>query len=162
MIPDTWQDALLESFTEGKIYREALEQWTLQLPDGEVQSHNVRYLSPEETAENLAVFVKRDGIWQEIEADAIGSYLIFTVNGTEAEIAILSTINTWWVWLIPLTLVLLLILLIATIAKHIRRKPQAAPVAKPEEVDAEIERLRAELESIKAKMKEKEGTGDGE
>ena len=162
MIPDTWQDALLESFSEGKIYREVVEQWTLSLPEDGAQSHTVRYLSPEEDAENLTAFVKTNGIWQEIESEAIGSYLTFTVNGMEAEIAILSTVNTWWVWLIPLALVLLLLLLIVVIAKRIRRKPHAAPVAEPEEVEAEIERLRAELESIKAKMKEKEGTGDGE
>lgn len=162
VIPDTWQDALLESFAEGKIYREVVEQWTLRLPEGGSESHTVRYLSRSETAENLAVFVKKDGTWQEIESEVIGSYLTFTVNGAEAEIAILSTVNTWWVWLIPLVLAFLLILLIVVIVKHIRHKPEEAPVAKPEEVDAEIERLRAELESMKAKMKEKEGTGDGE
>lgn len=156
VIPDTWQDTILESFAEGKIYREVVELWTLTLPEDGAGSHTVRYLSPEEDAENLAVFVKENGLWHEIESESIGSYLAFTVNGTEAEIAVLSTMNVWWVGLIPLALVFLLMLLIAVIAKHIRRKPQAAPEAKPEEVEAEIERLRAELESMKAKMKEKE------
>lgn len=162
VIPDTWQDAVSESFAEGKIYLEVVEQWVLRLPEDGLESHIVRYLSRSENAENLAVFVKTNGIWKEIESKAVGSYLTFTVNGAEVEIAVLSTRNVWWVWLIPAAFVILLILLIVVIVKHIRRKSKEAPEAKPEEVEAEMERLRAELECMKAKMEEKEGESDDE
>ena len=60
-------------------------------------------------------------MWKEVEVTAIGSYLCFSVTGTEAEIAVLSTVNVWWLWLIPLALAILLILLIVFLVKHIRR-----------------------------------------
>lgn len=164
-IPITWQEGLIESFVEGKIYRAVVEQWKLTIPADGTDSHTIRYLSPEENADHLAVFVKQNGVWKEMKSDAIGSYLTFTVDGTEVEIAILSTVNVWWVWLIPLILALALVLLIVAIVKRIRRKPKPTPQPDAEEdaeeIEAEIERLRAELESMQAQMREREGVTDG-
>ena len=120
VITKTWKDTLWKGFVDGKIYRDVAEQWTLVIPDDGNGSHTVRYL-PSNQSTDFSVFVKENGMWKEVEVTAIGSYLCFSVTGTEAEIAVLSTVNVWWLWLIPLALAILLILLIVFLVKHIHR-----------------------------------------
>lgn len=142
-------DIVKKCFSGTTLYLDVTEQWLLRLPEDGAGSHTVRYLSPDENADWLTVFVKSGGVWREIESEAVGSYLVFTLDGTEAEIAILSTMLIWWVWLIPLALVLILILLIARIVHSIRRKRQ--PLSQ-EELQQKAERAEAELARIHAPM----------
>ena len=115
------------------ICREIVEQWQIELPDDGQTTHVLRYLSPNESAENLTVFCRQDGTWNEIESKAVGSYLTFSVDGSHAEIAVLSTMQVWWMWLAAAAIVLLpLLLLVQGIKKAKRRKQKqhaAAPAA---------------------------------
>ena len=126
VIAETWKDTLWKGFTEGKIYLDVAEQWTLALPDDGIGSHAVRYLPSNQSAD-YAIFVKENDAWQEVEITAIGSYLSFSVTGTEVEIAVLSTANVWWLWFIPLAFAILLILLIGFLVKRIRRSIKLRP-----------------------------------
>ncbi len=104
------------------ICREIVEQWQIELPDDGQATHTVRYLSPDERASNLKVFCKQDGAWKELKSEEIGSYLSFTVSGSQAEIAILSVLPIWWIWLIAAALLLFIILLIAHGIKKAKRR----------------------------------------
>ncbi|MGN0999388.1 MAG: hypothetical protein ACI4PO_07540 [Faecousia sp.] len=162
-IPTDFADTLVACFTSDRLYRGVVEQWILTIPDDGTGSHTVRYLAPSESTKNLAVFLKENGQWKQIDTQALGTYLAFTASGTEAEIAILSTMPVWWVWLIPLALILLIAALIGKLIGSIRRRKNAAARQKEEDhtaaVEAELQRLREEVERLKA---EKEGTASEE
>ena len=103
--------------------REALESWTLTLPADGAETHRVHYLAPDGATENLRVFVKQDGAWQETDTTAFGSYLVTELSGTQATIAVVREKVFWWVWAAPVLALLLVVGVILLIARHhVRRK----------------------------------------
>ena len=97
------------SFTERLGSGEVIEQWSIQIPDDGLLIHTIRYLVPEGATETPDIYVKQDGQWRLAEREQVGSYLLFSIAGTEAEIAAVTTAQTWWIWLLGAVLVGLLI-----------------------------------------------------
>ncbi|MGN0314245.1 MAG: GLUG motif-containing protein [Fusicatenibacter sp.] len=116
-------DFLKRSFSGTTVSREIVEQWRLLIPEDGLANHTVRYLAPDGGPENLDIYVKGTNGWQKTETELIGSYLVFSVEGSDAEIAVISTMKVWWVWLIVGTLsVLLLLLMVRLIHRIVKTK----------------------------------------
>ena len=110
-LPKTVGQLLRECFNGATLSRRIEEQWSLSFPaDGE-SVHQIRYLSPSGEPEDLEIYVKSGARWKKVKTEAIGSYLSFPVEGTSAEMAAISTVPIWWVWLIAGTIVLGLLFL---------------------------------------------------
>lgn len=64
-----------------------IESWTLVIPKDNLDVNNIHFLP---SGDNCRVFVKIDGVWNEVEANEFGSYLTFDVSGEVIEIAIVE------------------------------------------------------------------------
>lgn len=112
---------------EKTINRKLVEQWSVEIPDDGLSVHNLRYLAPNGKTDHLAIYTKQDGNWIKTDFQTMGSYLVFPVSGTSAELAVVSTLSIWWAWLGACVLLLLIIVLIVSlIRKNKRRKAKKA------------------------------------
>lgn len=142
-------DIVWKSLTKLKVNTEVVEQWQLNIStDDRKAAHTIRYLPPSGDEEHMDVYVCKDGQWQELDTKIIGSYLTFSLEGTDAQLAIVHSRNTWWAWLILGALIcaagfFLLRFVFGKIRRRAKREPdpaQAAPQREPcETVTAEEE-----------------------
>ena len=143
-IPDGIWDGICKSFVHGKLNTEVVEQWHMILPDDGLQIHRVRYLPPDGKAESMDVYTMQDGQWVKLETKVIGSYVTFPMEGNDAQIAVVSTIQVWWVWVIAALMLLILItLIVGTIRKHRKPKPVTLPDSCEETPEDEAEEEKA-------------------
>ena len=114
------------------VYRSVAEQWELSFPRDALAEHTIRYLPPEEVSmDHCAVFVRRsDGSWQPVETTSMGSYLLFTVEGENVQLAVLTTAAVWWLWAIFLVLIVAAAFFIVRFARRRRGKKAAKPSKK--------------------------------
>lgn len=128
--PDGIWDALRQSFSGLRLNTNVVEQWELQIPADGQETHTIRYLPPDGSAEDLDVYVRQDGRWVKAETEAVGSYVTFPAAGETVTVAVMSGISAWWVWLIAAVLALILILLVLRLIRKLRsRKPKAVHAA---------------------------------
>lgn len=106
------------------VYRSVAEQWELSFPRDALAEHTIRYLPPEEVSmDHCAVFVRRsDGTWQPVKTTSMGSYLLFTAEGENVQLAVLTTAAVWWLWAIFLVLIAAAVFFIARVVHRKRRK----------------------------------------
>lgn len=106
------------------VYRSVAEQWELSFPRDALAEHTIRYLPPEEVSmDHCAVFVRRsDGSWQPVETTSMGSYLLFTAEGENVQLAVLTTAAVWWLWAIFLVLIVAAVFFIVRVVHRRRRK----------------------------------------
>ncbi len=106
------------------VYRSVAEQWELSFPRDALAEHTIRYLPPEEVSmDHCAVFVRRsDGTWQPVETTSMGSYLLFTAEGENVQLAVLTTAAVWWLWAIFLALIAAAVFFIVCVVHRKRRK----------------------------------------
>ena len=64
------------------------EYWQVTIPTDGNEQHQMRYQAPQGQTEGIALYVKRDGVWQQADTELMGIYHLFVVEGTEAEIAV--------------------------------------------------------------------------
>ena len=137
--PDGIWDAVCKSFTDLKLNTEVVEQWRLQIPSDGQSSHTVRYLPPDGGEDQMDVYICRDGKWLKTETEVISSYVTFQAEGSDVQIAVVSSIQVWWVWLIAAGMVLIVILaIIRLVSKMIRHDPEP-PEEDEEEFSEEAE-----------------------
>lgn len=119
--------------------RSAIEQWHLSCSDPSQESYTVRYLSPDESADGYAVFVRDQDGWQKASCSAFGSYLVFTVPSAETDVAVVPVASVWFKIVIVCAVVVLLLVLLVVIRHHrgIKKKKVPAPVHSAEEKAAE-------------------------
>ena len=115
------------------VYRSVAEQWELSFPRDALAEHTIRYLPPEEVSmDHCAVFVRQsDGSWQPVETTSMGSYLLFTAEGENVQLAVLTTAAVWWLWAIFLALIAAAVFFIVRVV-HRRRGKKAAKPSKKE------------------------------
>lgn len=106
------------------VYRSVAEQWELSFPRDALAEHTIRYLPPEEVSmDHCAVFVRQsDGSWQPVETTSMGSYLLFTAEGENVQLAVLTTAAVWWLWAIFLALIVAAAFFIVRVVHRRRRK----------------------------------------
>lgn len=160
-LADGFWDTLSKCFTSVDLSREVVEQWEVSIPDDGLAKHTVRYLSPDGDTEHMDLYVRQGGSWEKAECESVGSYLCFEVESRNVEIAAVSTMPIWWVWLIPLGLFILLVALILSIWKK-RKKGNGSPVEQEQpdvedpimqrvlETEEELARVRAEMERMRS------------
>ena len=114
------------------VYRSVAEQWELSFPRDALAEHTIRYLPPEEVSmDHCAVFVRRsDGSWQPVETTSMGSYLLFTAEGENLQLAVLTTAAVWWLWAIFLALIAAAVFFIVRVVRRKRGKKAAKPSKK--------------------------------
>ncbi|MGN1307867.1 MAG: GLUG motif-containing protein [Faecousia sp.] len=137
-LASNWGDFLAKSFSGKTVSRQIVEQWRVTITDDGQDTHTVRYLAPDADPENLDIYVKTSGGWHKADTEIIGSYLTFPIEGTEAEIAVISTTEVWWVWLLAgILLLVLLILLICLIRKLVKKKKRTSLEAIADEAETD-------------------------
>ena len=117
-----------------------LEQRHVSLPDDGQQTHTLHYLPPQVSIGELAVYVMQDGRWVKADTEQFGSYLVFDVTGTEADIAAVSVINVRWLWA-ALALLLAVIVLITVLSVKRRRRGHKSGGPKQENNGSELPAL---------------------
>ena len=76
--------------------------------------------------DHCAVFVRQsDGSWQPVETTSMGSYLLFTAEGENVQLAALTTAAVWWLWAIFLVLIVAAAFFIVRFARRRRGKKAA-------------------------------------
>ena len=65
------------------------ECWHITIPEDGNEQHQIRYQAPQGETDGVSVYRKQnDGTWLQMDTELMGIYHLFTVEGTEAEIAV--------------------------------------------------------------------------
>ena len=122
-----------------------VEQWRITVPVGESSEHTIRYLPPDGQTKNLRVYTRDTAGWEKADCEMIGSYLVFSVDAGETEIAILRTFAVWWLWAALAALIAAIVVLcihfIRKAAKRARARRKAeilAAVGGPELAEEDL------------------------
>lgn len=67
--------------------KNVLEYWKLSFPEDGNTRHQLRYLPPDDQ-KKVVIYVKNGERWEKQTPDTLGSYSLFTIDGTVAEIVI--------------------------------------------------------------------------
>lgn len=97
------------SFLERLNETEVIEQWSIEIPDDGLLIHTLRYLPPENDTDSVDIYIKQNGEWKLADRNPVGSYLLFHIAGTEAEIAVVTMYDIWWLWAIGVALIIIMI-----------------------------------------------------
>ena len=110
-----------------------VEQWSVEAPNDGARTHTIRYLAPSGETNRLKIYTENDGSWEQTAYETVGSYLVFPFDGQSVRIAIVTTVEIWWVWVLALALLAGLVLLIVhLIRRAVRAAKRGAEPAKPE------------------------------
>ncbi len=121
--------------------RRAVEGWTLSIPEDGGESHTLRYLSPNGSADGLEVYTLENGVWERLPAKSVGSYLVFEAQGARPALAVVSRTAVWWVWPLALAVLAALFPLARQLFLRLRKKRAPRPAAPAgEDVPAETAR----------------------
>jgi len=131
----TWQDTVREQlhsiFREGEpdysIPVSVSEHVRVSFPEDGLDSHSVRYLTPNGQTENYRLYLRSDDGWQRIRPSTFGSYYLIEVPGQEAQFELVSTIQSWWIVAYiaaALVVLVLLIVVIVKLKKLLRSRPK--------------------------------------
>lgn len=110
--------------------KNVMENWHVMIPEDGTEQHQLRYQAPQGQTEGIVLYVKRNGTWQQAESDLMGMYHLFTVEGTEAEIAVCmqdGKLKEYLVYGIPTALAVVIVIALV-VRKGRRRKKGKAPV----------------------------------
>lgn len=118
---------------------ELVENWMIKIPEDGEESHQLRYQAPESQTDGVTIYVKKDGGWEQTAPTLMGMYHLFSVDGTEAELAVYiheKDIMDYLAYLIlgAAVLVVLFIMLICKIVKKGKEKRQKSIQEKEESV----------------------------
>ena len=135
----TWQETVRDQLRS--IFREhdpdysipvaVAEHLRVRFPDDGQRSHTLRYLAPDGKTENYRLYLAGEDGARRIRPETFGSYYLIEISGTEAEIALVSTIQSWWIVAYiaaALVILALLIFLIVKLRRLLRSRPKKARV----------------------------------
>ena len=101
----TWKDTIREQLRS--IFRDrqpdysvpvdVAENLTVAFPEDGLSSHTLRYLAEDYKTRNYRFYLETETGWERLHPSLFGSYYLLTVIGSEAHIAVISTIQSWWV-----------------------------------------------------------------
>lgn len=101
------------------------EHWKITIPEDENGQHQLRYQAPLGQTEGVALYVKRNGTWQQADTKLMGIYHLFTVEDTEVEIAVCiqdSRLKEYLLYGIPAALVVVVVLVLCVRKSNKRKK----------------------------------------
>ena len=115
------------------------EELRLSFPDDGLQTHTLRYLTPDGSTENHRIYLRTESGWQRLHPDSFGSYYLVEVPGTSATLALIDTIQSWWIvtYIAGAMLLLtgLVILLVKLVKAAKRRKKREKSEKKTERAE---------------------------
>ncbi len=125
------------------------EHWTVEIPDDGNETHQVRYQAPEGQTDGVTVYVRQDGGWVQADTELMGIYHLFTVTGTEVEIAVCvheKSITDYLIYIIPaaVVVVVVVILLVRKIGKKRKARKKTALMEKDKLLETTEEKEGAE------------------
>ena len=97
------------------------EKLVLSVPEDGQAEHTIRYLPPDGSTNHCRVFLLTDHGWERLDAEAFGSYLTFAVPGPSAQLALVRTIQSWWIAAAAAAVLLAAVLLIVLAARRIKK-----------------------------------------
>ncbi len=119
--------SMIDGHPDYTVCTSVVEKLLVTIPnDGELQ-HQIRYLPPKGYETNCRLFLLDDNGWQRLETESFGSYLVFPFSGTQAQIALVQTIQSWWIIayaIIAIVLIILLASLVRRMWKMLRNLPK--------------------------------------
>ncbi len=109
------------AFTEDKLS----ESWTLTLPKDNLDTNNIHFL-----ADNAGckIFLKIDGVWEQVDTKEFGSYLVFSTGGEKIEIAVVESeikISLEIIILIAVVLIQTVILIVVFVRRRKKKQKKA-------------------------------------
>lgn len=112
------------------------ESWTLTIPKDSLDTNNIHFLAE---SSNCKIFVKVDGVWQEAEVKAFGSYLTFNVSAETVEIAVVESSLKISIEIIILIAVVLVqaIVIICILVKRKKKKEKGEDKKKVEDEEVD-------------------------
>lgn len=105
------------------------ERWRIEIPDDGNVTHQIRYQAPNGQTEGVTIYVKKDVAWVQADTELMGIYHLFTVEGTEAEIAVCvreKSIKEYLTYMIPVAVVVLVIVILLIVKERKKRKVKKA------------------------------------
>ena len=117
----------------------------VSFPDDGLDSHSLRYLAPDGQTANYRLYLREGDGWQRIRPDTFGSYFLFEVPETEAEVMLVSTIQSWWIVAYiaaGLLIFLLLIIALVKLRKVLHARPKKAKAPRKESVSPRRRRAK--------------------
>ena len=119
---DSWESGKLPPMSANW---EVVDQWSVSIDTDTPAPYRVRYLPPEGKTARLCLYVEQNGVWQTVDYETVGSYLVFDLPSSAARVAAVSTLPVWWLWVgIPLLLALFVFLAVHFIRKAVRKSKQ--------------------------------------
>ncbi|MCM1122229.1 MAG: hypothetical protein NC416_06580 [Eubacterium sp.] len=129
----------------GTLPENPTEHWTIEIPDDGEENHQIRYQAPEGQTEGVTVYVMQDGGWVRADTELMGIYHLFTVVGTEAEIAVCvheKSVTDYLIYIIPAAVIVLIavVFLARKIGKKRKARKKAAIVDKEKSLEAAMQK----------------------
>lgn len=114
------------------------ETLRLSYPDDGLDRHTLRYLTPDGSTANHRLYLKTEDGYTRLHPETFGSYYLVTVPGTEAELTLVSTIQSWWIvaYVLLALLILALVIVLARRLVRLLRARKAKPRRTPRWVEA--------------------------
>ena len=115
------------------------ERLRITLPEDGLKEHTLRYLAPDGTTRNHTLYLWTANGWEALHPETFGSYYLIKVPGAVAELALVSTIQTWQVIGAVLALLILFSVLFWLLGFLLRKRSEkrkkqqvVAPDEKPD------------------------------
>ncbi|MDY4598998.1 MAG: GLUG motif-containing protein [Candidatus Faecousia sp.] len=87
---------------------QVLEQWHLYIPADGLQTHSIRYLPSQE---DVTLYLLKNGAWEKVDPQQMGSYLRFDAEEAEVEFAAVARQSFRSRWVLPSALAALAVLI---------------------------------------------------
>ena len=112
------------------------EKLHISFSDDGQSEHTLRVLAPDGSVKNHRVYLQTGQGWERLPTGTFGSYLTFSVSGSEFTLILADTIQSWWIAALFLAALLLLALVIRlTVILHRKRRAKARASGQPRPVN---------------------------
>lgn len=101
---------------------DAAEHWMISCSDDGNSKHQIRYQAPQGQTEGVSIYIKNGDEWEKADTELMGIYHLFTIEGTEAEIAVCVHEKGVMDYLVYIILgVIVLIIVIILISRKVKK-----------------------------------------
>ena len=132
---ETIRQQLRSTFVSGEpdysICVDLTERLRLSVPEDGQTEHTVRYLTPDGGTRNYRLYLRTAEGWERLKPVSFGSYLSFAVPGSEAELLLIATIQSWWILAYIAGALLVLAALIVVLVRLMRKWRARPKKARP-------------------------------
>ena len=133
-IGEQFDSIFLEHEPDWSVPVSVAERLRLSFPDDGTGEHTVRYLAPDGRTVNHRLYLMTPEGAVRLYPKSFGSYYLFEVSGTRAELTLVNTIQSWWIAAYIGGALLVLVLLVVldvkiVLAVYRRKKKRRTPPA---------------------------------